>query len=64
MTEPEQKVCSHCKNPDEPLTTDNSQQIFRRDPEGRKVVHAVIHRKCANDWSLTNGAILIEDLEQ
>jgi hypothetical protein len=59
---PEQKLCAQCKNPNNPLTEDNSQEIFRRDAEGRKVVHAVIHRTCADAWSMEHAAFLETDL--
>lgn len=58
----EQRVCDQCKNPETPLTEANSQEIFRRDGEGKKVIHAVIHRTCADAWALEHSAILEADL--
>jgi hypothetical protein len=59
-----QELCVQCKNPDNPLTEDNRQEIFRRDPPegGRKVVHAVIHRTCSDAWQMEHSAFLETDL--
>ena len=59
---PEQMLCDHCKNLEAPLTRENSQEIFQRDSDNRKIVRAIVHRTCADAWAKAHSGTLIEDL--
>jgi hypothetical protein len=60
---PEKKICDHCRNAETPLTEANSQEIFQRDNEGKKIVRAVVHHTCAEAWALAHSGTLILDIQ-
>jgi hypothetical protein len=59
MTQP--TICVHCKNPENPVTLDNSQEVFQRDAEGTKIPRAFVHRTCAEQWTRERSGIIVED---
>ena len=54
-------ICDHCKNPENPLTLDNSQELFQRDAEGKKIPGTFVHRTCAEQWAMEHTGIIVED---
>jgi hypothetical protein len=56
MSEP--TICAHCKNAEDPLTPENSQEIFQNDSDAKKVPRAYVHLTCARAWALAHGGIL------
>jgi hypothetical protein len=51
-------LCDYCKNPESPLTAENSQHFaswFGRDRDGKEIILARVHRECAQAWVKTNG---------
>jgi hypothetical protein len=64
MRVPEGTLCDHCKNPESPLTEENSQHIsswFGRDREGKEITHANVHPACAQAWAKANGGTIVND---
>lgn len=59
MSQP--RLCDYCKNPEDPLTDTNSQELFQRDAEGKKIPRAVVHRTCAEQWARQHTGIIDED---
>jgi hypothetical protein len=47
-------------NPENPLTLDDSQELFQRDAEGNKIQSAFVHRTCADQWAMEYTAIIVE----
>jgi hypothetical protein len=57
-------LCDYCKNPESPLTEENSQHIsslWGRDREGKEITHANVHRECADVWAEANGGRIVND---
>ena len=59
MTQP--PICAHCKNPENPLTLDNSQELFQCDEAGKEIPRAFVHRTCAEQWATEHTGIIVED---
>ena len=55
-------LCDYCKNPESPLTEENSKHItswFGRDNQGKEITHANVHAACAQAWAEANGGRIV-----
>ena len=55
---PEGMLCAQCHNPEVPLTEAKSVTFFywyARDPEGREITVANVHKECADAWIDAHG---------
>jgi hypothetical protein len=54
--------CDYCKNPESPLTEENSKRITSwRDSQGKEIFHANVHPACAHAWAEANGGRIVNE---